>query len=97
LKKVLHLIPALVILFEYVAVSSAFAYARFAVEPAQPVVSLLGGIINVGGNMPYDAVPNVVVTLHLLGLFLGVFYFIYFVIFNPSPGEDGQSIPPQEG
>ncbi len=91
-----YIIPVLVILFEYVAVTSALAFARFAVEAEQPVISLLGGIIRVGGNLPYDAVPNTVVTLHLLGLFLIMIYFIHFVFFSPWD-ENRQPTPPSEG
>lgn len=100
LGNLLHLIPLVVILFEYVAVSSALAYARYHVEAENSVISLLGGLIKVGGNLPFDAVPNTVVTLHLLGLLLSVLYLIYYVIFGPSSGETQQpidSIPPQEG
>ena len=97
LSNVLHIIPALVLLFEYVVVSSALAYARFAVELDPQPVRLLGGIIEVGGNLPFDAVPNAVVTLHLLGLFLSVSYFVYFVVFSSIVPKEQQSIPPQEG
>lgn len=94
LGNLMHVIPPLVILFEYVAVSSALAYARLNVE-SDGVVSLLGGLIKVGGNLPFDAVPNTVVTLHLLGLLLAVVYFTYFVIFFPTSVDDGNITTPQ--
>ncbi|MCL4440796.1 MAG: hypothetical protein M1609_09485 [Firmicutes bacterium] len=97
MNNLLHVIPFLVALFEYVAVSSALAFARFAVEVEPQPVSLLGGIINAGGNLPYDAVPNVVVTLHLLALLLSIVYFAYFVFFGPPSEKDCQPVPPQEG
>lgn len=97
LNSLLYIIPVLVGLLEYVAVSSAFAYARFAVEIEGETVSLLGGIIRVGGNLPYDAVPNMVVTLHLLALFLTVIYFVYFIVFSHSSDKRRQTVPPQEG
>ncbi len=97
MSNLLYVIPLLVVLFEYVAVSSALAYARFAVEVEPPVVNLFGGLIKVGGIMPYDAVPNVVVTLHLLGLFLSIVYLVYFFIFSPFTQDSQPPVPPQEG
>ena len=96
LVNLLHLIPVLVILFEYTAVSSALAFARFSVEANPPVIGLLGGLVKIGENLPYDAIPNTVVTLHLLGLLLSVVYLIYFVIFSSSSSKNC-AIPPQEG
>ncbi|PKM80625.1 MAG: hypothetical protein CVU89_12885 [Firmicutes bacterium HGW-Firmicutes-14] len=103
----LFIIPAAVILFEYTAVSAAFAYARFAVEVPLQTVSLLGGVLEVGGNLPYDAVPNAVVALHLTALVMSVFYFVYFVVYGTDSGDDSQTLareedniqlpPPQEG
>jgi len=95
LNYLVHLIPVTVILFEYTAVSSALAYARYNVEYDQPVVGLLGGILRVGDNLPYDAVPNTVATLHMLGLLLAVVYLVYFIIFG-LPGDKKQPVPPQE-
>ncbi len=97
LSRLLYLIPLLVILFEYLAVSLALVYARFAVEPEQPVVGLLGGIIRVGENLSYNAVPNTVVMLHLLALLLSVLYLIYFFIFSLPAGQDREPVPPPEG
>lgn len=97
LGSLVYLVPVVVVLFEYVAVSSALAYARYLVEYNQPVVSLLGGLVRVGDNLAYDAVPNAVVTLHLLGLLLSVIYLIYFFILPLSTKQDETPVPPQEG
>lgn len=94
----LHVIPLLVVLLEYTAVSSALAFAKFAADFEPESVRLLGGIVNVGGNLPYDAVPNAVITLHLLALLLSVIYFVYFVFFKPFPKVNLQEyVPPREG
>lgn len=91
-----YLIPVVVLLFEYTAVSAALAYAKFAVDFEQPTVSLLSGLVRIGGNLPYDAVPNAVFTLHLLALLLSVIFIVYFMFFI-SPGKRQEPAPPQEG
>jgi len=90
-------VPLAVVLLEYVAVSSALAYARFIAEYDQPVISLLGGIVRIGRNLPYDAVPNAVIVLHLLALFLSVMYFAYFCLFNPKSDKNIAAVSPPEG
>ena len=92
----LFIIPAVVILFEYAAINMALAYARFAVEMDRPVVELFGGILKIGGNLAYDAVPNSVVVLHLMALLLSVIYLVYFFIFCLPRKEREIHISPQE-
>jgi len=92
----LFIIPAAVILIEYAAINMALAYARFAVEMDRPVVELLGGMLKIGGNLAYDAVPNAVVVLHLLALLLSVIYLVYFFVFCLPRKEREISISPQE-
>lgn len=97
LDSLLYIIPCVVLFLEYLAVSSALAYARFAVDVEQNIVELVGGIIKVGGNLPFDAVPNLVVTLHLVSLFLSILYLVYFFVFVKSSKDVETPIPPQEG
>lgn len=78
----LHFIPVLILIFEHTAISSALTYARYGLEYLQPSVDLLGGVINIGETIPYDAVPNFVVTLHLLSLFLGLVWLVYVIFFG---------------
>lgn len=78
----LYLIPVLILVFEHTALSSALAYARYGLEYQPPSVDLLGGLIGIGDTIPYDAVPNFVVTLHLLGLFLGLVWLGYAIFFG---------------
>lgn len=78
----LYLFPVLVVLFEYVAFSSALAYARYSMDYQLITVDLLGGLVTVGENLPYDAVPNAVATLHLLSLFLSLVFMVYFLFFG---------------
>ncbi len=92
----LVIIPAVVILFEYIAINMALAYARFAVELDRPVVELLGGILKIGGNLAYDAVPNAVVVLHLLALLLSLIYLVYFFLFCLPRKEREINTFPQE-
>lgn len=75
----LYLFPVLVILFEYVALSSAVAYASYNMDYQLTPVELLGGLVTVGENLPYDAVPNTVATLHTLSLFLSLVFLVYFL------------------
>jgi hypothetical protein len=98
LGNLLHAIPFLVVLLEYTAGSSALAFAKFAADFEPESVSLLGGLVNVGGNLPYDAVPNAVATLHMLALLLSTIYFVYFMFFAASPEtKQHEPVPPQEG
>lgn len=89
------LAPIMVLLCEYLAISASVAYAKFAAEFGQPEVGLLGGLINIGGSFPYEAVPGAVVVLHLIALAAIVFFFVNFVsVF--SVGENKLPVPPQE-
>ncbi len=78
----LYLFPILIIIFEYVAVSSALAYASYSIDYQLISVELLGGFVTVGENLPYDAVPNTVATLHVLSLFLSVVFLGYFLFWG---------------
>jgi hypothetical protein len=91
------IMPVLVFFLEYVAISSALVYARFSMEMDQPTVDLLGGLIKIGQTVPYDAVPNLVVTLHILALLISVSYLVYYLFFYPFFKENKPDIPPQEG
>lgn len=82
MKSFLHIIPILVILTEYAAVSSALAFAKFAADFQPEPVGLLGNLVNIGGSLPYGAVPHTVIILHLTALILSVIYFVYFMFFN---------------
>lgn len=97
LNYLLYFIPVIVFLFEYIAISSAVAYARFIVEIDQPVISLLGGLIHIGRNLPYESIPDVVVSLHLTALVLSVVFFVYYMFFYQSSNERQHHLPPQEG
>lgn len=94
--KLLYLIPLLVSLFEYVAIKSSLAFARSVIEYQPPVMNVLGSIIRIGDNIPYDAVPNMVVTLHLLGLFLSIVFFLYYTVFSVVPEKAETSLLPRE-
>lgn len=96
LENLLYFIPVVVIAFEYVAISAAFAYAKYVVEYQRPIISLLGGIIKIGGNLPFDAVPNTVVTLHLLGLFLSLVFVICVLVFGWASKIEPLPLPPQD-
>lgn len=79
----LYLFPLLVIFLEYYAFSSALAYARYYIDYHQLThVELLGGLVTVGGNLPYDAVPNAVMTIHVLSLLLSLVFLVYFLFFG---------------
>lgn len=92
-----HVIPFLVALIEYTAVSSALAFAKFAADFEPETVWLLGGIVNVGGNLPYNAVPHAVIILHLIALMLSVTYIVYFMFLRVSFGSKiEQQVPPQQ-
>lgn len=82
-----HIMPFLVVLFEYTAISSSLAYAEHAADYVPPIVGLLGGIISVGGNLPYQSVPHMVMILHLLALTVSVIYLVYFMFFSPAKFE----------
>ena len=92
----LFIIPVMVIMFEYTAISMALVYAKFAVELDRPVVKVLSGAVKVGESIPYDAVPNTVIVLHLLSLVLSVVYLVYFFMFRMSQGHADPQVPPQE-
>lgn len=78
-------VPLVVLLFEYLALKSSVVFAESVLEYQPPVVNLLGGIIKLGENIPYDAIPNLVITLHLLALFFSVVFFAYFALFYDVP------------
>jgi len=87
----LFIIPVMVIMFEYTAISMALVYAKFAVELDRPVVKVLSGAVKVGESIPYD-----VIVLHLLSLVLSVVYLVYFFMFRMSQGHADPQVPPQE-
>jgi len=97
LSYLLAVVPVLVILMEYTAISAAIAYARFSVEYNRPVVDLLGGIIKVGDNLSYEAVPRFVTGIHLAALLLSVAYLVCFIVTALFRKDDTNIIPPQEG
>lgn len=79
---VLYFIPLLVALFQYIALEAAITYARFLVDYVQPPIGLFGGVIGIRLSIPYDSIPNLVVTLHLLSLALSVMYVVYFMLID---------------
>ncbi|WP_418790591.1 hypothetical protein [Phosphitispora sp. TUW77] len=92
----LFVIPVVVILFEYMAVNMALAYARFAMAIDRPVVELLFGILKIGDNLAYDAVPDTVLVLNLLALLLSLMYLAYFFLYILPRKQSEICISPQE-